>query len=225
MKYFIINYGPPASGKGSLKLLIVRSLGIDEKTISDIDVDKIVVYVCKNNRIECDNISQDDYKKYRKDADEMSDAQLKESLEKGLNIIWETTGNSIDWTINTYIPLVKSHGYQIVLSLPIVKLNKIIKRCSMRKQAANCTYKYLNEVRNNSYTNFKTLSKYCDVVMIYDNNAKAKLIYNNQCVSNVSPRSFDKTIASSKILSFLNSKKCIKKRKRSRHRSKTFKKF
>ncbi len=211
MKYFIINYGPPASGKGSIKNNISNKLGIEDYI--DIDVDKIVIDICKKEKNEnCDNMNQEQYMYYRKrkdaiNADEISDNQLHESLQDGKNIIWETTGNNIEWIINTYIPLIRKYDYKIILSLPIVQLETIIKRCNLRKQAANCSKDYLEKVRNNSYKNFEYLAFYCDVVLIYNNNnSDPYIIYdsNNMTECKIDNDIInDKTKAGETILQYL----------------------
>ena len=178
-KYFIINYGPPASGKGSIKTKIFEYLEI--KDYVDVNVDNFVVKKCEEDNTAnisiCNTMNQEQYKKYRVKADELSDYTLNKGLEEGKHILWETTGNSVDWTISTYIPLAKKHGYKIVISFPIVKYATIKSRCENRAQAANCSTDYLTGMRNNSYKNFKKISPYCDIVLIYDNNDAPKLIY------------------------------------------------
>jgi predicted ABC-type ATPase len=184
-KYFILNFGPPASGKGAIRQIVYDAFQIEK--IVDIDVDKYVVSVCKqiNNMYggseNCDELNQADYRKYRdpygnaKSSDELLNALYNES-----HVLIETTGNSTDYTKKIFIKLAKNFGYEIILIIPIINLVTLIERCRGRKQAANCDFNYLNGIRKNSYRNFVEIATQSDHVLIFDNNGKSpKLVYQN----------------------------------------------
>lgn len=176
--YFIIKYGPPASGKNFIVSDLQERLSI--RTYIDIDVDSYVKHLVTESMKDTINdvIDQQTYWSFRKQADTISDAVLHNALEKGDHIMWETTGNSVEWTIDNVIPLVRKHQYQIVLAFPFSTLTTMQKRCKSRAQAAICTKRYLGNIKSNSDENFVKLYEYCDYVYIYFNDDdELKLIF------------------------------------------------
>jgi hypothetical protein len=170
----VIKYGPPSSGKGYLEGLLAKSINVD--SYIDVNVDKYVEYAFSHKDIceKCDStspITQDEYFYLRnKFASNMSDDVMYMALRKGQHVMWETTGNSVDWTINYVIPLVKKFNYQVVLMYPLVNLKNLVERCSKRAQAANCTEQYIGTIKRNADKNFAVLIKHIDTTFIYDNN-------------------------------------------------------
>jgi len=178
-KFFIINYGPPASGKGFLKNYFMEELNITNSDYINVNVDKYVVDTCKLFTLDeqkCKQMDQNLYKKFRQNADKISDDMLLSAIKTNKHIIWETTGNSIDWTIDVYIKLLKKYNYVIVLILPILSLTTQVNRCSNRQQASNCSQEYLTECRKKSYNNFPLLAKHCDIVLIYYNEGESPVL-------------------------------------------------
>ena len=107
---------------------------------------------------------------------------LDKAIENGDNIMWETTGSgeNVNWIIDDYIKEIQKNGYQIILAIPLVKIEEIIKRCAARKQASICTKSYILPKKIESSDNFETIANNCDRVFIYDNNkAKPQLIYDS----------------------------------------------
>lgn len=184
-KYFIITYGPPASGKGITKNKIIEYLDIE--TYIDIDIDKFIKSYCIRNKFtkDCNNMGQTVYFDIRKIVDNVSDQLLAKAAKKNCHIIWETTGNSIEWTMKVYIPFMKSIGYTIVINFPIVKIDELVRRCKNRQQEANCDIKYIGSFQKNSYKNFYEIIKKCDMIFVYDNNNGLKLIYARSIKNNV----------------------------------------
>jgi hypothetical protein len=178
-KYFVIKYGPPSSGKGYLEGLLAKQLDINDYI--DVNVDKYVEYAFNNKElrktcvhtVNTDTISQDVYFCLRKQfASNMSDDIMYMALRKNKHVMWETTGNTVDWTINYVIPLVKKFKYTVVLMYPIVNLKSLVERCNKRAQAANCTEEYLGTIKRNADNNFGLIQKHVDLIYIYDNNNK-----------------------------------------------------
>lgn len=173
-RWFVINYGPPASGKGSIKTTsyILKLLS---NNFSDIDIDTIVADMFGGDVSE---LSQEKYWELRTRADEESDNRLIRSIINRNNIIWETTGRSKAW-IKYVIDFMKQNGYHILLAIPMIYLSEEVSRCKQRKQAANCSLKYLGDIRAQSYNNFEEISNECDRTLIFDNNKKMFLIYDS----------------------------------------------
>jgi len=148
-KFFVIKYGHPSSGKGSIVNPICSDLGI-QKYI-DINVDLYVEIIANKAHIEKGKITQPIYWKLRSlgdtpaeaerkkildqsicsgrtppgPADALSDMVLDLAIKKGQNIMWETMGKgNIDWIIDLYIKKVKAAGYKTVVAIPLVKIEK-----------------------------------------------------------------------------------------------------
>lgn len=173
-RWFVINYGPPASGKGSIKThsYIMKLLA---NRFSDIDVDTIVADLFGGD---VSKLTQEKYWDLRTKADEESDNRLVSAVINRNNIIWETTGKNRAW-IKYVIDFMKQNGYHILLVIPMIYLSEEVSRCLQRKQAANCSLKYLGDIRLQSYNNFEEISKESDRTLIFDNNQKLFLVYDS----------------------------------------------
>lgn len=174
-RWFVINYGPPASGKGGVKTnsYILKLLS---NSFSDIDVDTIVADMFHGD---VSKLTQEKYWKLRTKADEESDNQLIRSVINRSNIIWETTGKNKAW-IKYVIEFMKQNGYLILLVIPMLYLSEEVSRCRQRKQAANCSLEYLGDIRLQSYNNFEDISKESNRTLIFDNNKKMFLLYDSE---------------------------------------------
>lgn len=165
-KYFVIKYGPPASGKGTMIKNIISDLNISNYI--DINVDSYVQYLIEKDKLE---FNETNYNLKRKIADNISDNIFINCIINNNHILWETTGRNTFYTENVYIPFTKKYNYNIVLTIPIVILKSIIERCEKRTaQIANCTEDYLRDIKEKSSANFPALAKKCDLILIYDNN-------------------------------------------------------
>jgi predicted ABC-type ATPase len=141
-RHFIITYGPPASGKSSVNKLLFDNdtYNIPSKTVSFINVDNIIQlhpdYVRSREILINSNASHEElsrlYDLYRSKADIISDRLLDKALLDGYNIIWETTGQYITWTVKE-IERIKRHGYKIWLAYPLVSRAGLKKRLEKRK--------------------------------------------------------------------------------------------
>ena len=178
--WFIISYGPPASGKGSIQNLVLDVLGISG-TVIFVNVDAYVEYLYKTLvKINNQKITQKDYWELRQIADGISNDVMKKAKLQRVHIIWETTGNSIEWTLGAYIPLFNK-DYKIALTMPMVELGTIIARCKNREQAANCDEKYIRPLRNSANSNFQKVAEKVDRVILYNNsNTIPELIFDSE---------------------------------------------
>lgn len=211
-KYFIINMGHQASGKSKTAEIITKYLNI--KKICDINLDNIIKDVCKKHnfmKINCDELTQHEvWNIFRPISNEISDNILLNCIKKQNNIIWETTGNSIEWTKKLYIPLLKKYNYDIIIVITIVTLDNAIIRCKNRKQAANCDL--IQKVRPIIYDNFNKLTKKANRVIIFDNNEHnmSKIVYDsdsNFCSVNSMLKMFG-SLEKNGVTKYLISKKC-----------------
>jgi hypothetical protein len=132
--WFIVSWGPPASGKGACRREYLDSLKITSSGAIDILVDDMIGIIteyvnemqwCKNDGGQCD--SSKIYFKYRNYGNEIRELVLQHSLENKYNIIWETTGKDTD-RLDKMIPLLKKMGYRIGLVFPYVQIDTIIFR-------------------------------------------------------------------------------------------------
>jgi hypothetical protein len=176
-KWFVINYGPPASGKSMLKKNELILQLVSEFT--DIDVDTIVSSLYAQMGGAYPSIpTQEMYFTLRKEADERSDEMLINSVVNGRNVLWETTGKDKAW-VKYVVEFMKQNGYRVLLILPYVFYSIQVERCRRRQQAANCTEQYLADIREKSYKNFRGIAKVSDRVLVFDNNFKTFLIYDS----------------------------------------------
>lgn len=177
-KFFIISFGPPASGKGGMKIAIQNFL---ETQLVDVNVDQIVEKICSRTLVnyDCSKIDQETYFKLREQADKESDQLLIDSVINRQNVIWETTGANLGWIMQALF-FMKENNYEVILSVPIVGLNQLITRCEKRPQAANCSREYLSKVRGKFSKDFPKIAEQADRVLIFDNSQKQSfLIYDS----------------------------------------------
>lgn len=144
-RYFVIAYGPPASGKSSI-LEVLSRLNPGEFPQLDLDhtvqvnVDRMFqegpladVYTKARNfaRWHGPQHSQRLYRYYRWVADQVADLLLNEALLQGYNVLWESTGESIAWT-QREIGRIRLLGYQVLLVFPLVSEAEIMRRLHAR---------------------------------------------------------------------------------------------
>lgn len=176
-RWFVIAYGPPGSGKGSLRAApSIKKLLTDKYT--DIDVDTIVadLYVQSTDKSPMTN---EKYLSLRGAADEKSDEMLINAVIKRNNIIWETTGRTPAW-IKYVIEFMKNNGFFILLVIPMLYLSTEVERCKSRgRKGDDCSKDRLSEIRQISYDNFEDISHVCDRTLIFNNNNKLFLVYDS----------------------------------------------
>lgn len=158
-----------------------------KKNRDDLLKDKMVLLTKKTNHSkvkdkieEINKKLQDLYMKYRKNApkntlkgDDLSDNITEEALERRLDIAWETTGFSIDWTIENTIPMVKQANYKIVVVYPLVPVTIANARAREREKTTGQTpAPNIKEIAKNAANNIKKLKKMVDAIYIYDNSGK-----------------------------------------------------
>jgi hypothetical protein len=129
--YFIIAWGPPASGKGACRDQYLADLRIKKYGAMDILVDDLIAMVKEYNTgmKECGQgcDSTNIYFKYRTKGNKIRDYVLEEALDNKYNIIWETTGKDIN-RLNEMKPMILNKGYKIVVVYPYVNIDKILYR-------------------------------------------------------------------------------------------------
>ena len=178
-KHFVIKYGPPASGKGTIEPLVCRLLGFDRYV--DVNVDRYVSMLHTSD-------TPPDQKKYwelRKEADAISDRVLMDAQDNAEDIMWETTGNAeqkngsnvepLQWMVDGYIQPARQKGYTVVLVMPLVQTVLMSARCASRVQAADCELGSLRRKKKAASGNFPYIARYCDRVVVYDNNTKSPI--------------------------------------------------
>lgn len=120
------------------------------------------------------------YKKYRQRSctdtikgDDFSDNITQGALKKGLDIAWETTGFSVNWTIKNTIPMVKKEKYNIVVVYPLVPVDMAIARAHEREKTTGQTpAPNIEEIAKNAAKNIKELKTHVDTIYIYDNSGE-----------------------------------------------------
>jgi len=214
IRWFVINYGPPASGKTNVKTT-QEIVNLIDSNFSDIDVDTIVsdIYFYRGGTDIAD-LDQRTYWQLRSDADEQSNKMLVNAIIFRNNIIWETTGRDRSY-IKYVIDFVKQYGYHVLLTIPYLFLENEIIRCKSRKQPADCSLEYISDIRLKSYNNFEHVAKDCDRVMVFDNNSKLFVIYDSTKPGCGNLNSVLSDLNQSGLHTFIL-KKCIPKKTRAR---------
>lgn len=149
--YFIVAYGPPASGKSSIASFLKRTFpefrGLDETLVS-VDVDDIFQggevgeqyksYRQKISQMMVSPATQQIYLQrlyvyYRWIADQISDQILNLALLGRYNVRWETTGAS-DWPRHEIVRI-NNYKYRTIVVYPLVKTDTLIERAKQRADA------------------------------------------------------------------------------------------
>ena len=148
--YFIVAYGPPASGKSSILKYLAKQDGrtraITEQNTVSVNVDDIfqggetgAAYsqyrqqVLEKSAPASRKINaQRLYSSYRWIADQISDLILNRALNDRYNIIWETTGQST-WP-SSEISRVSQYRYNTVVVYPLVRTGDLISRAAQREK-------------------------------------------------------------------------------------------
>lgn len=200
----IIAYGPPASGKGVVTKLIKTKLNLTDDAVIDVNVDNVVAQVpaykedikkcisyfssLSDNKCsvdskmvnlligECTTVYMQNRTAYR--ADEVTDKLLDYAITNKINFVFETTGNTIGWTISNVIDKAKKQGFEIILFFPIVNSSVIKERLFSRAKTEGRipSPEYVITIIGNAHSNLKEISKSVDKLFLYNNNRDAKLL-------------------------------------------------
>jgi predicted ABC-type ATPase len=181
--HFYITYGPPASGKATIMDIVLKKHGKTKNSVVEINVDDIVKkyepYIKQRDELE-DRYSNNKeklkgefqalYMSCRKVlADEASDTLLDKALLRRHDIVWETNGKNIAWTVKEAVRIRKL-GYEIVLVYPYVKRASLIERANNRKTQESAPEKDIIDAADKAQLHLPKLINYVDCVYIYDNN-------------------------------------------------------
>lgn len=140
-RYFVIAYGPPASGKSSILEVLDRLLPgefpqLDAEHTVQVNVDRMfqegplaAVYTQAREfaRGRSPLYAQRLYRYYRWVADQVADLLLNEALLQKYNVLWESTGESVAWT-QREIARIRLLGYQVLLVFPLVGEAELMRR-------------------------------------------------------------------------------------------------
>jgi predicted ABC-type ATPase len=183
-----ITYGPPGSGKSNILKKLLKDFSISDNELIEILVDDIIEkvpeYIENVQRIIKEKLDEEEenikisnnYFEFRKNyGDIISDGILYRALSKKYNIVWETTGFSIDYSLKT-IYEARMNGYLIFLIYPFVDEEqlkiRIRKRASSSKNPRLPSNKIIEETVKKAQNNFNIITKYVDKAFIYDNTGK-----------------------------------------------------
>lgn len=144
--YFVIAYGPPASGKSSIlevlgRLLPVAFRGVDDKHTVPVNVDRIFqegplapvfararAFASSRSSLHAQRL----YRYYRWVADQVADIVLDEALLQKYHVLWESTGEFVAWT-KRETARIRAAGYKVVLAFPLVGEKEIMRRMHARQ--------------------------------------------------------------------------------------------
>ena len=99
---------------------------------------------------------------------QFSDVVTEEIANEGKAMLWETTGNDINWMFDeNQIPQFKRKNYTVHVMYPIVCTEVLQQRCMNRGQAANCLI--LNNITKIALNNLAKFFTGFDDVRMVDN--------------------------------------------------------
>lgn len=186
---FIVTYGPPGSGKSELVRDLLARFNISERRVVSVLVDDVVErlpgYLDEVRAVASDaSLSDADrqkeltsvYFKYRRSAgDVLSDAVLHRAFVGRYNIVWETTGDNVDWAVKTVLEA-KAQGYAVVMVYPYVSEANLLRRVDARARSGdNPRRPDEKRVRDNvvnAQRNLARMSTVVDRVFVYDNDGR-----------------------------------------------------
>lgn len=182
--YFIITYGPPASGKSTIVDTILNKLGIQELNTIKVLIDDIVEQLpgyqeelknsipqLKNKKEKSEKTSEIYFKWRSSEGDLLSDYILSKSISEKYHIIYETTGIKLDWTLKV-INQVRKNGYKVILVYPLVNTDELLKRAEKRVEQSK-TFPRMpspEQIKSDAVMaqkNFSKITKYVDASYIY----------------------------------------------------------
>lgn len=172
---FYIKYGPPASGKGGIMERVMAKDGVAADTLVTVEVDSVIE---ANAQYREERATTNDktglYFKYRRDADTISDQILNRALLERFNVAWETTGNTIAWTVRE-IKRIQKMGYRVTLVYPLVPADELVRRSIAREQITGQTPAPPEHIRagaRKAIQNIEKLLRYIDCLYVYDNSGQ-----------------------------------------------------
>lgn len=180
---FVLLYGPPGSGKSYTLNQTLLKEHLKRETFVEVNVDDIVSIHPDYQQLlkRCNQNNQcrvDVYQKIRKFADVVSTSLFEFAVERKLNIQMETTGRSIEWICNNFMP--KLTNYYKILIYPLANEKTLIDRVDERSKVSDrqlSTDNFKEVYIAPAQKNFKTLSSVFDKTVIYNGNI------NPPCVS------------------------------------------
>jgi hypothetical protein len=157
--FFVVKYGPPGSGKSSARVYQeIKKLGPPITSYVDVNQDTLVESMneYKRNHTQYNRLRYQKNKKglslYKKSA-----IVLKKAVEAHANIIIEITGGNDEDPLIWIHKLIKDTSYKLVIIMPTVPLETILKRLETRDRKRD-----IEEVKQEykwSLTNFDTYIK------------------------------------------------------------------
>jgi len=137
--YFVVKYGPPGSGKSSTNIYNeIKKLGPPITSYVDVNQDTLVESMneYKRNHTQYNRLRYQKNKKglslYKKSA-----IVLKKAVEAKANIIIEITGGREEDPLKWIHKLIKDTSYKLIVIMPTVPLETILKRLETRNRKRN----------------------------------------------------------------------------------------
>jgi len=176
---FVLSYGPPGSGKTYVIERVLPELD-PKKTVFALVDEWVWQFPAFQHELKEANSTITDsaaleetrrnlYYKYRALADVVNDAVIYRALAERFDVVFETTGNRLTWSL-PFLDKAQRQGYHTLALYPwapaSVLRTRVAERAARRKQWLT---QFPAESIENAQNNLIQLSRKADRILIYDN--------------------------------------------------------
>src|SRR6185437_7619207 len=191
---FVLNFGPPGSGKSTLFSKVRdRLLGIDESQFVNLNIDTIIedTAIFKNRAKQwiAQQESASESKKSTLDMNQVYldmrsqfgnivfDNLMKYAFQSRLNNSYETTASSVSWLMTVLTQALRA-GYLLVLVWPVVDEQELVTRVHNRALETGRVVpkEYVHKSVANASKAFEQLLPMFDHVYLFDNSKMGKTL-------------------------------------------------
>jgi predicted ABC-type ATPase len=166
-----IIYGPPGSGKNKL----ISILRLNNCFTSYMDYDKMIYSNKEFQSRLTDSNSQELYLEFRKKIRKIDNEYHEKAIKTRTHILWQTTGNNIDY-YNQWFARLRKIGYKITVYFVFVPSHFLYARINNRHSQVNVPLEQIQKYWETSYNNALKVVDMVDNVRMFGNVHQMKRI-------------------------------------------------